>query len=124
MVEEAPMELIVSALVFAFKKIADKAADGTIETGLELLKSKLLDSGDGQVKESLESLQKDPSQRNQKILNMDLEASEIENPEELIEIAKQLLGESTEGQTVINQVLGAGAKAAAVSGNQNTVNIQ
>ncbi len=118
------MELIVSALVFAIKKIADKAADGAIETGLELLKSKLIDKGDDQVKESLESLQKDPSERNQKILNMDLDACEMENPEELMDIAKQLLGESAEGQTVINQVLGAGAKAAAVSGHQNTVNIQ
>ncbi len=118
------MELIVSALVFALKKIADKAADGAIETGLELLKSKLLDSGDPQVKDSLASLQQDPSERNQKILNMDLEASNFQNPEELMDIAKQLLGSSAEGQTVINQVLGAGAKAAAVSGIKNNVNIQ
>lgn len=117
------MELIVSALVFAIKKIADKAADGAIETGFTLLKNKLQGSGGEQVKKSLEALEQDPSDRHQKILSMDLNDSPIDNTEELVTLAKDLLGSSPEGRTVINQVVGAGGKAASVSGHGNQVNI-
>jgi hypothetical protein len=123
------MEVIISALVWGFKKVSEKAVDTAVEISVDLLKKKVLEKAENNadIEDALEMLAKNPTEGRQAMVKEELAAAGLSEDAELIEAAKSLLNATPEGQQILNvqqsQTLGDGAKAAQVSGDSNSVNI-
>ena len=123
------MEIIISALFFAVTKIGEKIADKGLEDAYEVLKGKILgtETDDNKsISHSLAQFEEKPSEARQACLKEDMESAGLSENHELIKAARLLLNSSAEGKTVLqqvtqNQTIEKNAKAAQVSGNNNSV---
>ena len=124
------MEMIISALVMGIKNIADKAMNAAVDTGLEALKSKILEKAKNNedVANSLERLEKNPSDARQAALQEDMETLGLSQDEELLAAAKALLEASEEGREKLNSMtqnvkIGDHSTGVVIGGNDNNVSI-